>query len=95
MNKNIKNTIENLSKEQIKIIIEKIKKDNYLSGFFPKTYFILSGGSSKGFSHLGILKVLSEIGITPDGIVGTSAGSLIGSIYSFSMDTDKSLEHFL
>lgn len=85
----------NLTKNDIKNIIEKIKNNEKLKNYIPKTYLILSGGSSKGFAHLGIIKVLKEIGITPDGIVGTSAGSLIGSIYSYYLDVDKTLEHFI
>ena len=38
----------------------------------------LSGGGARGFAHVGALKVLDEMGVRPDIISGTSAGSLIG-----------------
>ena len=40
----------------------------------------LSGGSVRGLAHLGVVKALSERGITPTIITGTSAGSLIGAM---------------
>lgn len=42
----------------------------------------LSGGSVKGFAHLGVFKYLEENGIRPDIIAGTSAGSLMGAFYA-------------
>jgi len=34
----------------------------------------LSGGSVRGLAHLGVVKALSELGINPSFIAGTSAG---------------------
>ena len=48
----------------------------------PKIGIVLSGGGAKGFAHIGFLKVLEEAGIKPDYITGTSAGSLVGALYS-------------
>ncbi len=48
----------------------------------PKVALVLSGGGAKGFSHIGVLKVLEKEGIPIDLIVGTSIGSLVGGIYS-------------
>lgn len=42
----------------------------------------LSGGGSKGLSHIGVIKALEENGIPIDCIAGTSAGSLIGALYA-------------
>ncbi len=39
----------------------------------------LSGGSVRGLAHIGVFKTLTERGIAPDVIAGTSAGSLIGA----------------
>jgi NTE family protein len=41
----------------------------------------LGSGSSRGWSHIGILKALAELGITPNIICGTSIGSLVGASY--------------
>ena len=46
----------------------------------------LSGGSVRGLAHLGVVKVLSEAGIRPAVITGTSAGSLIGAMLAAGMD---------
>ena len=43
---------------------------------------VLSGGSARGFAHIGVIKVLEENGITPDLIVGASAGSIVGALYA-------------
>jgi NTE family protein len=40
------------------------------------TAFVLSGGGSLGAVQVGMLQALSERGITPDLLVGTSAGAL-------------------
>lgn len=42
----------------------------------------LSGGSIKGFAHLGVLSYMEEIGVRPKIIAGTSAGALMGAFYS-------------
>lgn len=43
---------------------------------------VLSGGGSKGLSHIGVLKALEENNIPIDYITGTSAGALIGGLYA-------------
>ncbi len=42
----------------------------------------LGGGGAKGFSHIGVLKVLESHGIKPQIVTGTSAGSFVGSLYA-------------
>ena len=42
----------------------------------PRTAFVLSGGASLGAIQVGMLRALYERGITPDLLVGTSAGAL-------------------
>ncbi|GHU88319.1 hypothetical protein FACS189476_05230 [Spirochaetia bacterium] len=51
-------------------------------GKAPKVALVLSGGAALGFAHLGFLKVLEEVGIPIDYIVGNSMGSLIGGMYA-------------
>ena len=41
----------------------------------------LGSGASRGWSHIGIIKALSEQGIEPDVICGTSVGAIIGASY--------------
>jgi NTE family protein len=43
---------------------------------------VLGGGGSKGFAHIGVLKVLEAQKIPIHMVVGSSAGSLVGSLYA-------------
>ena len=47
---------------------------------------VLSGGSVRGFAHIGVLRALREAGIPVDIIGGTSAGSLIGAQAAMGWD---------
>lgn len=58
----------------------------------PTVALVLGGGGAKGFAHVGVIKALEENGITPTLVVGTSVGSLVGSLYA-SGYTAKELEH--
>jgi len=44
----------------------------------------LSGGGIRGGAHIGVLKALEENGFRPEFITGTSAGAIVGGLYSFS-----------
>ncbi len=48
----------------------------------PKIALVLGGGAVRGFAHIGVIKVLEAQGISPDMVVGTSAGSVVGSLYA-------------
>ena len=43
----------------------------------------LSGGTLKAAAHVGVLFALDKLGIRPDAIAGTSAGSLVGCLYAY------------
>ncbi|MEI7430615.1 MAG: patatin-like phospholipase family protein [Betaproteobacteria bacterium] len=43
----------------------------------------LGGGAARGFAHIGVIKVLEAQGITPEIIVGTSAGAVVGALYAY------------
>jgi NTE family protein len=45
-----------------------------------KIGYVLSGGGARGFAHLGIIKYLQELSISPYAISGTSAGALAGAL---------------
>lgn len=49
----------------------------------------LSGGGAKGLAHIGVLKVLEEIGLPVDCIAGTSMGSIIGGLYAIGYTPDS------
>jgi NTE family protein len=48
--------------------------------------YAFSGGSARGYAHIGMLKVLAEEGIYPDYITGTSFGALVGSLYAMGYE---------
>jgi NTE family protein len=49
----------------------------------------LSGGGAKGLAHIGVLKVLEEVGIRPDYITGTSMGAIIGGLYAIGYNAKE------
>ncbi|HXX81103.1 MAG TPA: patatin-like phospholipase family protein [Thermodesulfovibrionales bacterium] len=48
-----------------------------------KVALVLGAGASKGFAHIGVLKVLEANKIPVHVIIGTSAGSFVGSMYAY------------
>ena len=44
---------------------------------------VLGAGAAKGFAHIGVLKVLKANKIPINMVVGTSAGSFVGSLYAY------------
>ncbi len=51
-----------------------------------KIALALGGGAARGFAHVGVIKALEAQGISPDIIVGTSAGSVVGSLYASGLN---------
>ena len=48
----------------------------------PKVGLVLSGGGAKGFAHVGVIRVLEQIGVKVDYIAGTSMGAVVGGMYA-------------
>lgn len=48
----------------------------------PKVGIVLSGGGAKGMAHVGVFRMLEELDIPVDYIVGTSIGSIMGAMYA-------------
>lgn len=63
---------------QQQVIIDAEKKQHQK----PVIALVLGSGGARGYAHIGVLQVLEQKGIKPDFIVGTSAGSLAGVLYS-------------
>jgi NTE family protein len=55
----------------------------------PTVGVVLSGGGAKGIAHIGVLKVLEEVGIPVDYIAGTSMGAIIGGLYATGYDAGR------
>jgi NTE family protein len=51
-----------------------------------KIALVLGAGASKGFAHIGVLKILETSKVPIHMIVGTSVGSFVGSLYAYGYD---------
>jgi NTE family protein len=56
---------------------------------------VLSGGGMRGVAHLGVLQVLSELGIEPATISGTSAGALVGAMHAAGHSIETIFKFFI
>lgn len=54
-----------------------------------KLGLVLSGGGSRGFAHIGVMKALNEEGFYPDVISAVSAGSIVGALYADGYTPDE------
>lgn len=43
------------------------------------------GGGLRGIGHIGAIKAFEELGVKPDYIAGTSAGSMVGSLFAYGL----------
>ena len=66
-------------------------KENLVIPKNPKIGLSLSGGGAKGFTHVGVLKVLDSLGVKVDYISGTSMGAIVGGLYAAGY-TGKDIE---
>lgn len=56
------------------------------------TGLVLSGGGARGFSHLGVVRALRELGIPIDAVGGTSIGAIVGAGVACEWDDDTLLD---
>ena len=73
----LKSTIEDAQTRVVKHPFVAIKQQKR-----PVVALVLGSGGARGYAHIGVIEVLEKQGIHPDFIVGTSAGSIVGSIYA-------------
>ena len=59
------------------------------ANYTPKIGLTLSGGGAKGAAHIGVLKVMEEVGIPIDCVAGTSMGAIIGGMYALGYSPDE------
>ncbi|HEX5049167.1 MAG TPA: patatin-like phospholipase family protein [Gammaproteobacteria bacterium] len=52
----------------------------------PRVALVLAGGGAKGAAHIGVLRVLDELHIPVDCVVGTSMGALVGAVYASGVE---------
>lgn len=60
----------------------------------PKVGLVLSGGGVRGLAHIGVLKVLKQLKIPVDLVVGTSMGAVVGGAYASGRSIEE-LEEFV
>jgi len=48
----------------------------------PRIGLALGSGSARGWSHIGVIRVLEQAGIAPDVVCGTSIGAFVGAVYA-------------
>jgi NTE family protein len=48
----------------------------------PRVALVLSGGGARGLAHIGVLRVLKELRVPVDMVVGTSMGAVVGGAYA-------------
>ena len=51
-------------------------------GSRPRVALVLSGGGARGFAHVGVLRVLRDLQVPIDLVVGTSMGSVVGGAFA-------------
>jgi NTE family protein len=84
MNKTIMNTLFSMITIFLMIVIASCTPKEVKPPPKPaKIALVLGAGASKGFAHIGVLKVLESNKIPIHMIVGTSAGSFVGSLYAY------------
>lgn len=54
-----------------------------------ETGLVLSGGGSRGFAHVGIIRAIREAGLPVDFIAGVSMGAIIAAGYAFYKDLNE------
>ena len=72
-----------------KIIVQKNENTRKLKF---KLGLALSGGGTRGFAHIGVLKALQEERIKFDCVAGTSAGSIFGAMYCADISIEQMIE---
>jgi NTE family protein len=55
----------------------------------PRIGVVLSGGGARGLAHIGVLRVLEEMQVPVDLVVGTSMGAVVGGAYAAGRDLDE------
>jgi NTE family protein len=59
------------------------------NGRRPRIGLVLGGGGAKGAAHVGVIRVLEEMHIPVDCVVGTSMGALVGGTYATGMSAEE------
>jgi predicted acylesterase/phospholipase RssA len=50
---------------------------------------VLGGGGARGFAHLGVMRVLEDLGIPVDAVTGSSIGAVFGAARAFDLERNE------
>lgn len=88
--------------DALKSVVRRIRKFAYASpvamrdrafaGKQLRVGLALGGGFARGLAHIGVLKVLVEIGIPIDAIAGTSVGAIIAAAFASGLTPGEMVE---
>lgn len=59
----------------------------------PRVALVLSGGGARGMAHIGVLKVLEQLRVPVDCVVGTSMGAIVGAAYARGLSAEALETH--
>lgn len=48
----------------------------------PRIGLALGAGGARGWCHIGVIRALADLGVTPDLVAGTSMGALVGAAWA-------------
>ena len=54
----------------------------------PKIGLVLSGGGARGAAHVGVIRLIEEMQLPIDYVVGTSMGAIVGALYAIGYTAD-------
>ena len=55
----------------------------------PKVGLVLSGGGARGAAHVGVIRLIEQLQIPVDYVVGTSMGAIVGGLYAIGYTADE------
>lgn len=55
----------------------------------PRVGLVLSGGGARGAAHVGVIRLIEEMHIPIDYVVGTSMGAIVGALYAVGYTADE------
>ncbi|MEO0344870.1 MAG: patatin-like phospholipase family protein [Pseudomonadota bacterium] len=58
------------------------------AGERERIVLVLSGGGARGAAHVGVLRLLDELCVPVDAVVGTSMGAVVGGLYAAGLEPD-------
>jgi NTE family protein len=58
----------------------------------PRVAFVGSGGAAKGIAHLGVLKAMEDLALSPDVYVGASTGAIAGAFHAQRLEVDRMVD---